>query len=113
MLKRLLPGAAMLLALTLAPLAPTAGAHDHGKQKRGRSTTLRTDSRNPSPGTPRRVRRGRNPAPGTPRGPFAGTPSTFPHDEARQLGAEVGRGGARRVTKRGGKRVAVRRHGRH
>jgi hypothetical protein len=89
MLKRLFLGTAFSLALLLAPLA-TADAHDKGrKHKHGRGTfwTTRDSSRNWTPGTPRRVRRGRNWTPGVRRGRVGfGTADTFPNDEGRHLG---------------------------
>jgi hypothetical protein len=103
MMKNLLRAGAFLLALSLAPLASVSAHDKHGRKHRharGRRELVRThdDDRNPTPGIPRRVRRGRNMTPGTPRGSIVGTPSTFPTDEGRRLGREVrrdeGRGGA-------------------
>ena len=80
MMKNILRSGAFLLALTLAPLA-TAGAHDkHGRKHRhGRKTVtqvVHVNHRNPTPGIPRRVRRGRNTTPGVRRGPFTTTTTT-------------------------------------
>ncbi|HVG30474.1 MAG TPA: hypothetical protein VM864_12280 [Pyrinomonadaceae bacterium] len=113
MMKNILRAGALLLALTLAPLAATASAHDHGKHKRGRkhrATTLHSNHRNLTPGVPRRVRRGRNLTPGVRRGSFAGTPSTFPAGEGRRLGAAVRRDGNRG---KGGGRGHGHGHGKH
>ena len=118
-LKNLLRAVAFLLALTLSPLAVTAGAHDHGKRKRVRrhvGTTLHSNQRNLTSGVPRRVRRGRNPTPGMPRGSFAGTPSTFPHDEGQRLGQIVRREDRGNVRARGriaGNNGRGRVHGKH
>ncbi|HEY9286061.1 MAG TPA: hypothetical protein VIP46_21605 [Pyrinomonadaceae bacterium] len=69
-MKRMLRGAALLLALTLAPVF-TAGAHDNGRRHRHgrkRTTTVHVNHRNPTPGVARRVRRGRNTTPRVRRG---------------------------------------------
>ena len=69
-MKKMLRGAAFLLALTLAPVS-VASAHDNGRKHRHgrkRTTTVHVNHRNPTPGTPRRVRRGRNTTPGVRRG---------------------------------------------
>ena len=74
-MKKMLRGAAILLALTLAPVF-TAGAHDNGRRHRHgrkRTTTIHVNQRNPTPGVPRRVRRGRNTTPGVRRGPLSTT----------------------------------------
>lgn len=66
----MLRGAAFLLALVLAPVF-TAGAHDNGRRHRHgrkRTTTANVSHRNPTPGTPRRLRRGRNTTPRVRRG---------------------------------------------
>jgi hypothetical protein len=115
-MKNLLRAGAFLLTLTLAPLAPVGAHGKHArKRRRGRTHVVKThdDGLNLTPGTPRRVSLGRNPTPGTPRGSIAGTPSTFPSDEARQLGAQVRRGATRGGTKSRGKRAVVRGHGKH
>jgi hypothetical protein len=116
-MRNLLRAGAFLLALSLAPLA-SASAHDkHGRKRRHarrQVVKIHDDNRNPTPGVPRLVRRGRNPTAGAPRGSFAGTPSTFPTDEARRLGAEVSRGGDRGVRKSVGRRSGGGRgHGKH
>jgi hypothetical protein len=109
MMKNILRAGAFTLALTLMPLA-SVSAHDHGKHKhrRGRKvvmTQTHWDNRNPTPGIPRRVRRGRNWTPGVRRGAF--TTTTFPRDEGRRLGREVRRDGDRDFGKHG------RGHGKH
>ena len=60
---------AVALALLFTPLI-TAEAHDRSRRHlhRRNGTIVYVNNRNPTPGTPRRVRRGRNPTPGTPRG---------------------------------------------
>lgn len=82
-MKKILQGAAILLALTLTPVL-TAGAqsgkgrgHRHGgsKVRDDIPTVVRVNRRNPSPRTPRRVRRGRNTTPGVRRGPISSTTS--------------------------------------
>jgi hypothetical protein len=77
-MKKMLRAAAFLLALTLAPVF-TAGAHDNGrkhKHGRKRATTTHVNHRNPTPGTPRRVRRGRNTTPGVRREAVTTTTTT-------------------------------------
>jgi hypothetical protein len=94
MMKNILRAGALLLAFTLAPVV-SANAHDHdrghghahGRRHNRRTTLTHWDDRNPTPGIPRRVRRGRNWTPGTPRGAF--TPTTFPTSEGRSLGRQI------------------------
>jgi hypothetical protein len=93
-MKKIIMGTALLLALSLAPLV-SANAHDHGHgrghghahgRRHNRHTTLtHWDDRNPTPGVPRRVRRGRNMTPGIPRG----ITQTFPTSEGRALGRRI------------------------
>src|SRR5918999_6302004 len=74
-MKKMLRGATLLLALTLAPVF-TAGAHDNGRKHRHgrkRTTTVHVNHRNPTPGIARRVRRGRNTTPRVRRGPISST----------------------------------------
>jgi len=79
-MRKMLQGAALLLALTFVPLV-SASAHDkntkhrHGR-KRGTVTTVHVNHRNPTPGIARRVRRGRNTTPGVRRGPISSTTMT-------------------------------------
>lgn len=76
-MKKMLQAAAFLLALTLAPVF-TAGAHDNGRRHRHgrkRTTTVHVNHRNPTPGVPRRVRRGRNTTPRVRRGPISSNTS--------------------------------------
>ena len=82
-MKKILQGAAILLALTLTP-ALAAGAQGEKGRGHGRGggkvrddipTVVRVNRRNPSPRTPRRVRRGRNTTPGVRRGPISSTTS--------------------------------------
>jgi hypothetical protein len=93
-MKKILRGAAILLALTLAPVF-TAGAHDHGGRhrhgrKRVTTTTVHVNHRNPTPGTPRRVRRGRNTTPGVRRGPINSTTTVAtPRRTRTRAGAAV------------------------
>jgi hypothetical protein len=59
MLRKLFQVTMLLLALTLTSLVPVS-AHDHGHdrgRRRGRRTVF-VNNRNPTPGIPRRVRRG-------------------------------------------------------
>ncbi|MCA1614879.1 MAG: hypothetical protein LC800_12245 [Acidobacteria bacterium] len=78
MTKNLLRTGAFLLALVLAPLAVTAGAHDrkgrkHRHDRKGKATVVHVNHRNPTPGVARRVRRGRNLTPGVRRGAITST----------------------------------------
>jgi hypothetical protein len=91
-MKKMLQAAAILLALTLAPVL-TASAHDnkgrkhrHGR-KRTTVTTAHVNHRNPSPGVPRRVRRGRNTTPGVRRGAAATTRTTATAPRRTRTGA--------------------------
>ncbi len=76
-MRKMLQGAALLLALAFVPLV-SASAHDkntkhrHGR-KRGTVTTIHVNHRNPTPGVARRVRRGRNTTPGVRRGSISST----------------------------------------
>ena len=89
-MKKMLRGATLLLALTLAPVF-TAGAHDHGRRHRHgrkRTTTIHVNHRNPTPGIPRRVRRGRNLRPGVRRGAI-GSNATVTTPRRTRAGAAV------------------------
>ena len=86
----MLQAAALLLALTLAPVF-TASAHDNGRKHRHgrkRTTTVHVNHRNPTPGVPRRVRRGRNLTPGVRRGPVSKT-TTVTTPRRNRAGAAV------------------------
>jgi len=95
-MKKILQGAAILLALTLAPVV-TASAqgkkgrgHGRGGKVRDDVTNVHETRRNPSPGTARRVRRGRNTTPGVRRGPIASTTTvTTPRRTRTRAGAAV------------------------
>lgn len=102
--------AAALVAFMLLPLASASAKHRHGRGhayafgRRDRTAVTNWNNRNPTPGIPRRVRRGRNWTPGTSRGDLNRTPTTFPRDEGRRLGRDVGRredNGVGRGTDRG------------
>jgi hypothetical protein len=92
MMKNILGAGALLLAFTLAPLvSANAHGHDrghghaHGRRHNRRTTLTHWDDRDPTPGVPRRVRRGRNMTPGIPRG----ITQTFPTSEGRALGRQI------------------------
>ncbi|HLL75678.1 MAG TPA: hypothetical protein VK421_10480 [Pyrinomonadaceae bacterium] len=96
-MKNMLRGAAILLALTLAPVL-TASAQGTKGRGHGRGggrvrddiTTVHTTRRNTTPRTPRRVRRGRNTTPGVRRGPIASTATiTTPRRTRTRAGAAV------------------------
>ena len=77
-MKKMLQGASILLALTLAPALTSAQGskgrgHGRGGRDRDDITKVHETRRNPSPGTARRVRRGRNTTPGVRRGPINST----------------------------------------
>jgi hypothetical protein len=115
MMKNILRAGALMLALTLMPLV-SVSAHDHGKHKhrRGRKvvvTRTHWNNRNPTPGIPRRVRRGRNWTPGTRRGAFTAT--TFPRGEGQRLGRVVRRDGDRVGVGKGIGKGNGRGHGKH
>ena len=63
----------VVLALLVCAALPAEAKHRHGrKHKHGRRSgiTRHVNSANPTPGIPRRVRRGRNLTPGVRRGPI-------------------------------------------
>ena len=94
-MKKILQGAAILLALTLAPVL-TASAQGNKGRGHGRGgkvrdddiTTVRHTRRNPTPGVPRRVRRGRNTTPGVRRGAISST-TTITTPRRTRAGAAV------------------------
>jgi hypothetical protein len=67
-----LKAATCALALLVCVALPTQARHHHGRHFRHgqRMFLSRGNSANPTPGIPRRVRRGRNYTPGVPRGPI-------------------------------------------
>ncbi len=84
---RWLKAMTLALALLVCAALPAQAHKGHGHHK-GRRTflTRHANSANPTPGIPRRVRRGRNMHPGTPRGPIGnvrGTPPIFPDNRGR------------------------------
>lgn len=92
MTKNLLRTGAFLLALVLAPLAVTAGAHDqkgrkHRHGRKAKTTTIHVNHRNPTPGIARRVRRGRNMTPRVRRGAISSTTRTVTPRRNRGAGA--------------------------
>jgi len=103
-MKKILRAAALLLALTLAPVF-TASAHDNGRRHRhGRKrTTVHVNHRNPTPGVARRVRRGRNLTPGVRRGPFNTVVRTQRRNRAGAAAALEHGSGHGRVHRRGHK----------
>jgi hypothetical protein len=104
-MKKMLQGAAILLALTLAPVF-TASAHDNGRRHRHgrkRTTTVHVNHRNPTPGVARRVRRGRNTTPGVRRGPLSTTRRTQRRDSAGAARALEHGSGHGRIHRRGHK----------
>ena len=108
MTKNLLRTGAFLLALVLAPLATTAGAHAQKARKhrhghRVKTATIHVNHRNTTPGVARRVRRGRNTTPGIRRGAITSTTtSVTPRRNSAGAAAalEHGRGGHGRLRRK-------------
>ncbi|HYY43479.1 MAG TPA: hypothetical protein VE775_12150 [Pyrinomonadaceae bacterium] len=105
---RWLKATTLALALLLCVALPAAAKHGrHQRHERRSGLTRHMNNANPTPGIPRRVRRGRNLTPGVPRGRFGRDVGVLPihrhgrgHDEMlsternrdRDLGEAIGHG---------------------
>ena|GEM_PF-6676054 len=70
----------LALALLVGVALPAEARHGrgHGRHARRIGITRHVNNANPTPGVPRRVRRGRNLTPGVPRGPIGNRVGTLP-----------------------------------